>query len=156
MYFSERRVYTTITKLALGPAACCEVVKKRKKTRFCNMQCHVCSIILGYYSTKHSDWARYSVGLGLFKLAFPTGRDSASFWDKGTEVPSLSWDKRTIRQAENLTKRQVGTGQPVKIRDGMLDEILKACPVPYWPVQRNKMGQSRKVSSKMGKRCYQI
>ena len=79
----------------------------------------------------HSDWARYSVGLGLFKLAFPTGRDSASFWDKGTEVPSLSWDKRTIRQAENLTKRQVGTGQPVKIQDGILDEILKACPVPY-------------------------
>ena len=32
---------------------------------------------------------------GLDKLGFPTGRDSATFRDKGTEVPSLSWDKGT-------------------------------------------------------------
>ena len=29
------------------------------------------------------------------KLAFPMGRDSATFQDKGTEVPSLSQDKGT-------------------------------------------------------------
>ena len=36
----------------------------------------------------------------MFQLGFPTGRDSAAFWDKGTEVPSLSrngqWDKLKI------------------------------------------------------------
>ena len=34
------------------------------------------------------------------------GRDSATFWDKGTEIPSLSWDKGTTGQSE------------IKIRDG--------------------------------------
>ena len=37
---------------------------------------------------------------------FPTGRDSATFQDKGTEVPSLSQDKRTTRQNKNLAKGQ--------------------------------------------------
>ena len=37
-----------------------------------------------------------------FQLAFRTGRDSAFFWDKGTEVPSLSRDKGTMGQAPNL------------------------------------------------------
>ena len=31
--------------------------------------------------------------------AFPTGWDSATFRDKGTEVPSLSWDKGTTGQS---------------------------------------------------------
>ena len=39
-------------------------------------------------------------------------RDSATFWDKGTEVPSLSWDKGTTGQAKNLTKGREGPGQP--------------------------------------------
>jgi hypothetical protein len=30
------------------------------------------------------------------QLGFPTGRDSATFWDKGTEAPSLSRDKGTM------------------------------------------------------------
>ena len=47
-------------------------------------------------------------------LGSPTGHDSASFWDKGTEVPSLSRDKGTTGQAQNLA---IGQGQPVKIRD---------------------------------------
>ena len=34
-----------------------------------------------------------------FELGFPTGRDSATFRDKGTEVPSLSRDKGTTGQA---------------------------------------------------------
>ena len=39
-----------------------------------------------------------------FGLAFSTGRDSPTFWDKGTEVPSLSRDKGTTGQAQNLAK----------------------------------------------------
>ena len=46
------------------------------------------------------------------KLAFPTGRDSATFRDKGTEVPSLSRDKGTTGQAKNLAKGRDGPGQP--------------------------------------------
>ena len=66
-------------------------------------------------------------------LAFPTGQDSATFRDKGTEVPSLSRDKGTTGQAKNLAKwplaRRPGTA---KIRDGTQD----------------KTGQSRKGCSK--------
>ena len=34
------------------------------------------------------------------------GLDSATFWGKGTEVPSLSWDKGTTGQAQNHAKGQ--------------------------------------------------
>ena len=40
------------------------------------------------------------------------GRDSATFRDKGTKVPSLSWDKGTMGQAKNLAKGRNGPGQP--------------------------------------------
>ena len=40
------------------------------------------------------------------------GRDSATFWDKGTEVSSLSQDKGTTGQAKNLAKGRDGPGQP--------------------------------------------
>ena len=79
-----------------------------------------------------------------FKLAFPTGRDSETCWDNGTEIPSLSWDKGTTGQAKNLAKGRDGLGQPksgtgraktAKNRDGMWD----------------KTGQSRKGCSKTGK-----
>ena len=53
-----------------------------------------------------------------FLLAFTTGWDSATFQDKGTEVPSLSRDKGTTGQAQNLFTGQDGLGQPVKIQDG--------------------------------------
>jgi hypothetical protein len=33
-----------------------------------------------------------------------------TFWDKGTEIPSLSWDKGTARQAQNLATGRDGTG----------------------------------------------
>ena len=36
------------------------------------------------------------------KLGFPTGQDSATFWDKVTEVPSLSRDKGTTGQRDKL------------------------------------------------------
>ena len=40
------------------------------------------------------------------------GRDSATFRDKGTKVPSLSRDKGTTGQAKNLAKGRDGSGQP--------------------------------------------
>ena len=51
---------------------------------------------------------------------FPTKRDSPTFRNKGTEVPSLSWDKGTTEQAQNLAKGQDGPENPVKNtgRDG--------------------------------------
>ena len=48
----------------------------------------------------------------LSKLVFPTGRDSETFRDNGTEIPSLSRDKGTRGQAKNLAKGQEGPGQP--------------------------------------------
>ena len=78
-----------------------------------------------------------------FTVGFPTGQDSATFWDKGTEVPSLSQDKGTTGQAKKLAKGRDGSGQPksgtgragtAKNRDGM----------------RDKMGQTRKGRSKTG------
>ena len=39
------------------------------------------------------------IGCACFAWPFPTGRDSATFRDKGTEVPSLSRDKGTTGQA---------------------------------------------------------
>ena len=80
----------------------------------------------------------------VFSVGFPTRGDSATFWDKGTEVPSLSRDKGTTGQAKNLAKGRDGPGQPkfgtgragtAKIRDGT----------------RDKTGQSRKGCSKTGK-----
>ena len=52
---------------------------------------------------------KFKHSLSWFKLWFPTKRDSATFQDKGTEVrevPSLSWDKGTTGQAQNLVKGQ--------------------------------------------------
>ena len=46
-----------------------------------------------------------------FELGFPTGRDSTTFRDNGTEVSSLSRDKGTTGQAQNLTKGRDGPGQ---------------------------------------------
>ena len=53
-----------------------------------------------------------------YGLAFPTGRDSATFRDIGTEVSSLSQDKGTTGRAQNLSMGRDGPGQPVKIWDG--------------------------------------
>ena len=76
-------------------------------------------------------------------VGFPTGQDSATFRDNGTEVPSLSRDKGTTGQAKNLAKGRDGLGKPklgmgragtVKIRDGTA-KIRNGT--------RDKMGQSR-------------
>ena len=87
----------------------------------------------------------YAISIELhFKVGFPTGRDSATFRDKGTEAPSLSRDKGTTGKAKNLAKGRDGPGQPkfgmgragiAKNRDGTWD----------------KTGQSRKGRSKTGK-----
>ena len=60
------------------------------------------------------------------QLGFPGQRDRSLFIapglrDNGTEVPSLSRDKGTMGQAQNLAVGQDGPGQPVKIRYGTRD-----------------------------------
>ena len=62
-----------------------------------------------------------------YRLGFPTGRDSTTFRDNGTEVSSLSRDKGTTGQAQNLVKGRDGLGQPAKIQDGTRDKFLH-CP----------------------------
>ena len=69
-----------------------------------------------------------------FKLAFSTGRDNTNFWDKGTEVSSLSWDKGTTGQAQNLAKSQEG------MRDGTVQDLDSLS----LSVLRDKTEQSRK------------
>ena len=64
-------------------------------------------------------------------VGFSTGQDSATFREKGTEVPSLSWDKGTTGQPKSGTGR-AGTA---KNRDGT----------------RDKTGQGRKGCSKTEK-----
>ena len=59
------------------------------------------------------------------------GRDGATFWDKGTEVPSLSRYKGTKRQAQNLATERDGPGQPIKIWDGMRDGTEQSLFFPY-------------------------
>ena len=59
-----------------------------------------------------------------FGVGFPTGWDSATFWDKATEVSSLSWDKGTTGQAQILATRPDGQGQPIKICDGTRDGTI--------------------------------
>ena len=60
----------------------------------------------------------------MFELGFATGRDSTTFRDNGIEVSSLSRDKGTTGQAQNLAKGRDGPGQPVKIRDGTRDGTI--------------------------------
>ena len=78
-----------------------------------------------------------------FVLGFPTGRDSATFRDNGTEVP-LSRDKGTMGQAKNLAKGRDGPGQP---KFGM----GRAGTAKILDGTRDKTGQSRKGRSKTGK-----
>ena len=58
-------------------------------------------------------------------LVFTMGWDSPTFWNKGTEFSSLSRDKGTMGQAQNLAKGRDGL---VKIRDGTWDGTV--CPIP--------------------------
>mgnify|MGYP001286234521 CR=1 FL=1 len=56
-----------------------------------------------------ANYAESTTGIGL---AFPTGWDRETFWDNGTEVPSLSREKGTTGQAKNLAMGWDGLGQP--------------------------------------------
>ena len=60
----------------------------------------------------------------MIKLAFPTGRDSATFRDIRTEVSLLSRDKGTTGQTQNLAMGRDGPGQPLKIWDGTRDGTI--------------------------------
>ena len=75
------------------------------------------------------------------KLAFPTGRDSETFRDNGTEVPLLSRDKGTTGHAKNLAEGQDGSGQPKSGTE-------RAGTAKNWDGTRDKTGQSRKVRAK--------
>ena len=91
----------------------------------------------------------------LCHLACPTGWDSATFQDKETEVPSLSWVKGTTGQVQNLAtgrartacqspRRDAGRDKhyfSVKIRDGtqegtgqLLLFSMISCFTTYFPV----------------------
>ena len=83
---------------------------------------------------------------------FPTGWDSHTFWDKGTEVHSLSRDKGTRGQDQNLAKRLDGPGQPVKIQNRTWDGTVQDFDSLLHPVPRVKTGLSRKGHYKTGKR----
>ena len=80
-----------------------------------------------------------------FILAFPTGWDSATFRDKGTEVLSLSWDKGTTGQAQNLAKGWDRPGEPVKIWDRTQAGMVPDFDSLSLPVLWDKTVQSRKV-----------
>ena len=69
---------------------------------------------------------------------FPTGRDSGTFWDKGTELSSLSWNKGTTGKTQDGTQDGMRDGT----WDGMV-QYFDSCPV-LW----DKTGQSRKGHSK--------
>ena len=75
----------------------------------------------------------------------------ATFWDKGTEVPSLSQDKETRGHAQNLTKGRDGSGQPFKIQNEMQDGTVQDFDSLSRAVPGDKTGQSRKVCSRIRK-----
>ena len=51
-------------------------------------------------------------------VGFPTGRDSATFWDKGTEVPSLSGTKGQRDKLKILPRDGTGRDSQNSGRDG--------------------------------------
>ena len=69
---------------------------------------HALIRVMRIFNYRHSCWS---------KLGFPTGRDSTSFQDNGTEVSSLSRNKGTTGQAQNLAKGRDLPGQ-AKSRTG--------------------------------------
>ena len=67
-----------------------------------------------------------------FTLVFPMWQDSATFWDKVTEVPSLTQDKGKTGQAQNLATGRDGLRQPVKTRDGTRDKTIIIFFLKIW------------------------
>ena len=81
---------------------------------------------------------------------------SATFWDKGTEIPLLSRGKGTTGQAQNLAAGRDRPGQSVKTWDRTgfwyfatgRDEILTACPGQSRDNHRTKGGKKMKKIEK--------
>ena len=71
----------------------------------------------------------FTEGDGI-ELAFPTRPDSATFWDKGTEVSSLSRDKGTMGQAQNLATGRDGIFYRLSRPGTSRDSLSKFRPVP--------------------------
>ena len=72
---------------------------------------------------------------------FQKGRDSATFRDEGKKVPSLSQDKGTKEQAQNLAKGRDRPGQPIIIWDGMRDRTVQgfdSCPIPSHTTKQDR------------------
>ena len=69
------------------------------------------------------------------------GRDSATFLDKGTEVPSLSRDKGTTGQAQNLAMGRDGTA------------CLKSRPVPWQDFELVPLSLCPGTTKKLLSRC---
>jgi hypothetical protein len=72
------------------------------------------------------------------------GRDILTFRDKGTEVPSLSPDKESTGQAQNLANGLDRPGQPVTIRDGTWDGTSfdsLSCPIPQNRAEKEVLKQ---------------
>ena len=95
--------------------------------------------IFSIYSLALRGFHRVEIRLLVYlRVAFPTKRDSPTFQDKGTEVPSLSRDNKTsqisCQGTERARKAKIWDGT-AKIRDRTQD----------------KMGQSRKGRSKTEK-----
>ena len=78
-----------------------------------------------------------------FCLGFPMGRDGASFWDKGTEVPSLSGDKGTMGQWDKLKiLPRDGTGRDSLSKSGTVRDF-DTCPIPSRPAGQTGTEQKR-------------
>jgi hypothetical protein len=69
------------------------------------------------------------------RLEFPTGRDFLVPRDNGTEVPSLSRDKGTMAQAQNLSAERAG--------------LLTACPVPSRHIPGQPRDKRKKIIKKL-------
>ena len=88
------------------------MVLKTKENKTINHETNIC-ILQTYdnYSNEHISLQKCpSLFVVASELGFPTGRDTATFRDKGTEVSSLSQDKGTMGQGQNLFTGRAGTG----------------------------------------------
>ena len=87
---------------------------------------------------------RAQQGLFIQNIGFSTGPDRAAFWDKGTEVHSMTRNKGTMGQAQSLTKRWDGRGRDSLSKSGTgrgtgQYNILKAFPVLCRKTRRDRV-----------------
>ena len=123
----------------LVPTALKVIKKSSNQHNYCNKSVK--------FVARSVDWKSLSCSLSVhllcgahLKLGFPTGRDSITFRDKGTEVPSLSRDKWTTGQAQNLATGRAGTAYQNPGRDAGRDNHYFS--VKIWDGTRDETGQS--------------